>query len=210
MTLIFPRDMTSAADWERADLSLQWRQESSQQANGATIGRDMGSPIWRADFETMPMEKHLAEALHADFLTLGGLSRSFYAHAAKNSTPFAETLAVVSAAVVHDIRADNAALRLSGVPSGYEIGGGDLVSIETQAGGRELVRVALGGAASGVGISPWLEVAPILRPSVAIGDEVSLTPPLIELRLERDGLKEPKRKSGNLYTVAFKAYQVVK
>ena len=48
MALTFPRDMTTAHTWARADFELKFRQEHSQQANGVTIGKDLGTPIWEA------------------------------------------------------------------------------------------------------------------------------------------------------------------
>ena len=208
--MIFPRDMTTGQDWERADVTLQWRQESSQQAGGTTIGKDLGSPIWKADFETMPLEKEEAEALHADFLTLGGLARTFFAHTAKRPEPVAMKGALLSGVTIAEIAADRSSMRLQGLADAQRITGGDFVSITVSTGGRELVKAAQTVEVGDNGQSDWFAIAPYLRAVVALGDAVSLTPPQIELRLEKDGLQEPQRKSGNLYTVKFKASQVIR
>jgi hypothetical protein len=60
------------------------------------------------------------------------------------------------------------------------------------------------------GITGDTYVSPSIRPGVAVNDVATLNPAMIELRLKKDGLERPKRKSGNLYTVAFKARQEVK
>lgn len=210
MALVFPRDMTSAHEWERADLSLKWRQEMSQQADGTAIGKDLGSPIWKADFETMPMEKADAEALHADFLTLGGVARTFYAHTASRPNPVDEEGVDASGATIHSIGDDNDKIAISGLPNNYAIQPGDLISISTAAGGKELVVASTFHGSGSDDTTGFIYVSPHLRASVAVGDAVALSPPLIELRLEKDGLGDPTRKSGNLYTVSFKASQVIK
>ena len=210
MTLVFPRDMTSAYEWERADLSLEWRQESSQQAGGTTIGKDLGSPIWKAHYETAPLEKHLAEALHTDFLTLGGLSRTFFAHVAIRPEPFEMPGAILSGVTVYMIATDRSSMKLQGLAGGEIITPGDFIGITTATGGRELIKAASTAEVNSSGRSSEFEIVPYLRAGVSVNDVVDLTPPMIELRLDKDGLQNPKRKSGNLYTVSFKASQAVK
>ncbi|WP_347837772.1 hypothetical protein [uncultured Planktomarina sp.] len=210
MTLVFPRDMTSAYEWEKADLSLAWRQESSQQAGGTMIGKDLGSPVWKAQYETMPLEKHLAEALHTDFLTLGGLARTFFAHVAIRPEPLAMPGAALSGVTVRMIANDRSSMKLQGLADRQVITAGDFIAITTANGGRELVKAASTVEVGSNGRTDEFEVTPYLRAGVALNDVVDLAPPMIELRLEKDGLQDPKRKSGNLYTVSFKASQVIR
>lgn len=210
MPLTFPRDMTTAYTWTKASLAIDWHQEHSQQANGVTIGKDLGSPTWKADFETEPMSKLDAEALHADFLTLGGVARTFYAHVASRPFPAMEEGADPLSPEIFNISAERDSIIISGLPTNYTFAAGDFVSIATAAGGLELAVMSVNGDSYGDDKTGVIYISPSLRPSVSVGNQISLTPPMIELRLDKGGLSEPKRMSGDLYTVAFKARQVVK
>ena len=118
--------------------------------------------------------------------------------------------ALLSGVTIAEIAADRSSMWLQGLADAQRITGGDFVSITVSTGGRELVKAAQTVEVGDNGQSDWFAIAPYLRAVVALGDAVSLTPPQIELRLEKDGLQEPQRKSGNLYTVKFKASQVIR
>lgn len=210
MALTFPRDMTTAHTWEIADLELIWRQEISMQAGGTAIGKDMGSPIWKAHYKTEPLEKVEAEAVYTDFLTLGGVARTFYAHLAGRPEPTLEAGYPVSGATVFNVQTDRDAIRIAGLDQNYTFSVGDFISIEKPNGGIELVTVAKQTGTASTGVTGWIDVAPYLRSSVSGGDPVKITPAMIELRLDVGGLKKPQRISGNLYAVEFTASQVIR
>lgn len=210
MTLTFPRDMTTGIEWEIADLELVWRQEISRQAGGTAIGKDMGSPIWKANYKTIPLEKADAETVYADFMTLGGVANTFYLHVASRPEPINEQGVDPLSPVIHSIDTDRASFRISGLPTYYGFRHGDYIGVETQAGGLELLYCADVKASGTSDTTGLIHIAGYLRETIDVGDVVNLTPAMVEMRLDVGGLKKPKRVSGNLYAVEFSASQVIR
>ena len=87
MTLTYPRDMTTMVAWNRADLTLMWRQEISKQGNGVVLVKDLGTPLWVIKYKSIELPLLSAQSLHAEYETLGGSLRTFYAHTAKRPYP---------------------------------------------------------------------------------------------------------------------------
>lgn len=212
MALTFPRNMTGGRPWQRAALTPQLRQELSRTAGGDVLVADLGPVLWRASFATYPLRQAAAEAILADFETLDGGARTFLLHPAKRPFPLAigsPAAYALAGAAINAIRADRSAFRIDGLPPNFPLTAGDLVSIVTATGGRELLRLATGGATSSTGLSPWLELTPPLRPSVATGDAAQLAPPLIEMRLAPDSLTV-ERVGRSRQVIGFEAWQVVR
>lgn len=203
-----PRDLTTATRWRKARFSLLHRQELSRQASGVMQGKSLGAALWRAEFESARLPRVEAEALEADFDTLSGVVGSFLAHTAERPRPVSIKGAANGVSVA-GIGSTEPTLSLSGLAPGAELSRGDFLSILTQIGGRELVRLAEGGVADGIGLTPALRIAPLVRPSVAVGDAVTLINPMIELRLEPESLSVEA--IDKLFArVSFKAVQVVR
>jgi len=208
MSLTFPRDMTSAARWERADLVLQHRQELSRTAGGDAQAQDIGPAIWRADYATVPILAAEARAYYADLLTLRGAARTFYLVPIP-SAPAARDGEALTGIEVESIATNNDALALRGLPAGFEMRAGDYLSIETGAGGRELHMLHSGATADAQGVTGEMIVVPHVRPVVSTGDTVTLVSPLVEMRLEPDSLRH-ERLSPLHSRVSFQATQVIR
>ena len=111
---------------------------------------------------------HLASAINSRVLRPGrarvvrapGLSRSL------RTSP-------LTGVTVHSIRADRLALRLTGLPAAFVLTKSDWLSINDGT-NRHLLRAVEGGITAGTGLSPWFEVRPGLRPSIATGQPVTL------------------------------------
>ena len=181
MALTFPRQMTTAQCWARAELRLQRRQEIARTAGAATQVKDLGPPLWVASFESYPLLQRAADALHADFETLGGAVSPFFLVPALRRLPAVQEGSLVG--LVGAIRADRRALRIEGFSKPGRLMPGDFASVEPQGGGRELLRVATEGSVSSAGLSAWVEVVPAIRPAVSVGDRVSLRDPEVEMIL---------------------------
>lgn len=211
MSLTFPRDMITGQCWDTARFVLSHRQELSRTAGGEVQAKDLGPPIWQASFETYPLSLDDADALEADFLTLNGSARTFYA------TPYLSRRAKalpaghafdLSAVAVHTISANRDEVRIDGLPANLEIHAGDYLGITTST-GRELHRIAVGGTADGAGLSPLLTVVPNLRASVAVNDLVDIENPMAEMVLIPGTLDKP-RESRLRWRVRFDAVQVLR
>lgn len=211
MALTFPRDMTDLTRWSDPKLRLARRQELSRVQGGLTQGKDMGPPLWTANWTSVPIRLADADAVKADFDSLMGVVRTFHLYPPTRSQPreMIGSPAALGSVTVGSIRADNAAFTLAGLPSGFVMSAGDFVSVSTAAGGVEFFQLVRGGTANGSGVTPALEVSPHVRPAVAAGDAVTLIKPLVEMRLDPDALDDPLV-SGTHRQITFKATQVIR
>ena len=187
MSLTFPRDMITGWRWPVALFGVLERQELSRQANGVAQGKDLGPSIWRAEFRSRQYSLADAEALEADFLTLRGLTETFYAYPYNRRIPAAIHDAsgyALSSLTIDTVRADRMGIKITGFPAAFAMTRGDFVSITTAAGGRELVKLASSAVADGAGLTPYLELTRPLRTGVADEDVVAVVNPMAEMRLE--------------------------
>lgn len=189
MALTFPRNMTAGRCWHQADFQIHEIQELAREASGAIQGRDLADPIWRIEFQSVQLDGYAADDLLADFETLGGVLRSFYASPFLRPAPRTRLAEALTGVSVNTIRADRRALRLTGLPASFEMSAGDFVSIAT-ATGKALHRLARGGVADGAGLSPELELSNFLRPDVAVAQAVTLIDPPAEFRLLPGSLRK--------------------
>lgn len=212
MTLVFPRQMTVGWNWEIADLDLLEGQELSRDSSGVPRARSLADPVWTMRYRSEPVPLERADELHADFQSLSGSLRSFYAHTARRPHPRSITYPGTwdfSSLVVSSIGANFDTLVLSGSQPGLRITRGDYLTIVTPS-GRELHKFVESGSDSDLdGILPELTVVPHIRQSVTPGDQVILVNPYMEAVL-RPGTLEISRNSGNLHSVSFSAVQVVR
>lgn len=211
MALTFPRDMTTAVRWSAAEFRLQRRQETSRTKGGSHVVADLGPALWRASFRAFPRKRNAAEALLADFETLGGALRTFLAHPAKRPIPgaYGDVSGFdLSGLTIGTIAADRSALSLAGVPNGFQLTAGDFLSITTAAGGREFVRLAESGAGT-AGQTDVLACFPALRPSVVVGRPVSIVRPLCEMQLEPGSLALEDA-GAPWKSLTFNAWQVIR
>lgn len=215
MPLITPRDMISQVRWRKPQLKLIRRQQISRTAGGRVNAQDLGPPIWTAEFESVPRRHEDAARLMTDFETLNGAVHSFYLYDPLRPWPASledpDGSALEAATVtVSAIHAQRTALTLTGLPVGFVLTGGDYISIETIT-GIEFFKIARanGGTANASGTTPEMEVVPAIRPSVAVGNAVTLIKPMVEMRLEPGSLDDPWRDLKHR-AITFKAVQVIR
>lgn len=209
MALTFPRNMTSLVRWKEPSFRLVYRQELVRDAGGPTQAKDMGPALWQASFTSVPLRLSVADAVMADFRSLRGSVNSFLLHPYTRPRPAASGDLSGATVVVHSVRSDASAIRLSGLPSQFVMAAGDYVSIATAAGGIEFLQIVRGGQASISGLSPELEVAPFVRPAVDVGNAVTLVEPVAEFVLQPGSLDDPFV-GLNHRQVSFVASQVVR
>ncbi|MFP4275518.1 MAG: hypothetical protein ACLFRU_10885 [Paracoccaceae bacterium] len=201
------RDMTTAYDWARADLTLMRRQEFSRRAGGETQAKDLGPSLWMAAFQTPPMPAAAARGYHADLLSLGGALTTFYLSPVPGE-PEARDGETLAGVTIASISSDNDAVALTGLPAGFVMTAGDYLSIDT-GDGIEFHQVAQGGAANASGVTGELRVVPHVRPVVSDGDAVRLVNPRVEMRLQPGSLRH-ERLNLVLSRVSFEAVQVLR
>lgn len=178
-----PRDiLTGFPGWCTA-FELVWRQELSRQSKGTTIAKDLGTPLWSASYQTRTLDPNELDAWRARLDAMDGaisvfkaipLSRCYPILYPRGAWPtgaaFSGTCQVATAA--------GKTLSLAGLPAGYTLSVGDMLSVTGASTGQWLFRVmetAVGGA-------PF-EVRPALPPGLAPGNAVSLKNPWVPMRI---------------------------
>ena len=211
MALTFPFFATGLMRWREPRLMLQHRNELSPVAGGAVQAKQLAAPLWRATMRSVPLKLDEADSQMAVLRSLEGSIRSFLIHPVTRPRPVFDKSGTgpIAGVTVSAIRSDNAALKVTGLAQGFTLTAGDFLSIFTAAGGYEFLQCASGGAADGTGTTPYLSVTPHLRPSVALGDAVTLVQPLLEMRLEPDSLDDPFDGLAHR-AITFNAMQVVR
>lgn len=176
MTLVYPRtDLLTGLGFQVATPRMKplWRQEMSRTAGGVTLVKDLGPLLWQVSYITGPLARVAASELEAKLLSLQNGGQLFEGYDPAQPYPAHSKTATLAGVTVNDIRADRLALRIKGLPASFVLTGGDWLSIDDGT-NLHLVRYVETGTASGTGLSPWLEVRPGLRPSIAANHPVKL------------------------------------
>lgn len=167
MTISFPRtDILTMVDYsaETAPLKLMSRQELSRTAGGVTIGKDLGSALWFADFTTRPLPNDEAVQFEAVLDSLDGVVNTFELADLRRLYPKAyPTGTGANDGTLLSVNADNKRLALSGLVAGQVISVGDYLSF-AYGSSRALHRAVETVTANGSGVTAQFEVRPHIRP----------------------------------------------
>ena len=201
--------LTDGILWQQGNFRLSRLQEMSR-TSGALQVRDLGPAVWTATFRTAPMMKAKAEEYHTILEDLGGALTTFLAHTAERPRPLAIPTGNLSGITILSIGPDNDEIALTGLAASRRLVIGDYLSILTQSGSRELVKVRSAVTSNAQSQTPLFRVTPHLRESVAVGDPVQLDRPQMEARIEPGSLSLSPIVVGIQYTVSFTALQVIR
>jgi hypothetical protein len=156
------------------------RQEQSRQANGRTIVKDLGPPLWHLVAQSKVLRPNALDywrarldALENGLATFKGysLSRTYPILYPNGSWPTGVSFDGVSANL-NTIDANRKAIRVGGLPVGFVFSVGDMLAI-----GTDLHRVMETATAAGGGLTGLFEVRPHLWPDVAVGSP----PPVVSV-----------------------------
>ncbi|MDX0182704.1 hypothetical protein GOC16_17890 [Sinorhizobium meliloti] len=180
MAITFPRDILASFPGWSPRFELLFRQEQSRQASGRTIVKDLGSPLWQADYQSRTMRPNELDRWRAILDSLDGgiqqflgysLSRCYPTSYPNGSWPAGSFTG--SNANLHTIGANNKSVRVSALAPGFRFKAGDMIRI----GSRDLHRVQEDVTADGAGLTPIFEVRPHLWPGTVTGTAVSVVRP---------------------------------
>lgn len=188
------------------------RSEHDSEASGVGYEVDIGDALWTMDAKILPInipaDRKLAGIL-ADLPRNGG---TFYGYDPRRTHPRLDlrgtTLGSASVAVQgYNLTASK--LQLKGLPSGYTLSRGDLLSFD-YGGNRYLHEVAGGDVvvASGAGITGWFALFPPLKVAVPWDTAVTLIKATAEFALVPGSVSVTT--SGVVTRIAFKAKQVLR
>lgn len=154
----------------------------SQTQGGEVLVSDLGPRLWT--FEVQVVTKTHAEARKGEALArmLRQAGRPFFAFDKTAAYPAADRKGVIlgsSTPTINTVNSDNRRMRVQGLPAGYTLSRGDLLSFTY---GLDPTRYALHEVitpvtADGSGLTPLFEVSPFIRPGAQAGAAVTLAKP---------------------------------
>jgi hypothetical protein len=193
MSISYPLDILASFPGWSIEFELLWRQEQSRQANGRTIVKDFGSPLWRATYQSRSLAPNDLDAWKARLALLENglqtfkgipLSRCFPILYPSGSWPTGGSFDGVSATIA-SINVNNKALAVDMLPAGFAFSVGDYISIAYSSSPTKygLHQVMEAATADGSGLTPEFEVRPHLWPGMAVNDLVSVKRPMCPMAI---------------------------
>lgn len=170
MTITYPLDFLPEFPGWSTEFEPLFRQEYSRQGNGATIGKDFGSPLWRGAWTSRRLSANALDYWRARLESLEGVLKTFRAFPTSRCRPIMHSGAsALPAATLHAINLDGKQIAVAGL-AGITLSPGDMLQI----GAGDLHRVM--EPASGTPTGPF-EVRPHIWPGVVIGAAVKISKP---------------------------------
>lgn len=174
MTIVYPTNLVDTFPGWSTDFELQYRQEQSRTAGGKTYVKDLGSPLWRATYQSKTLSPNQLDEWRARLDAMENGLQTFRAWHMPRMYPIAYPNgswptggAFSGTGTVGTINANRKAIAASGFPAGFTFKIGDLVQI----GGADLHRV-MENATSG-----QFEIRPHLWPGVSVGAALKVLRP---------------------------------
>lgn len=166
MAITYPFDLLATFEGHSIEFDLFSRQEVSRQANGRTIAKDLGSPLWAAVYQSVPMYADDLDAWRARLNALENGQKTFYGRSLSRIRPINHPgSSELPAGTLATISENRKEITISGL-TGIELTVGDMVQI----GAADLHRIV--GESSGT-----FEVRPHLWPGAEAEDAVSISSP---------------------------------
>jgi len=166
MAITYPFDLLADFPGWSTDFDLLWRQEQSRQANGRTIVKDMGSPLWRATYQSRSLWANELDYWRARLAAMENGLKTFLGRPLSRCRPINHPgSAALPSGTLSSIGGDRTTINAGGL-TGITLRAGDMMQI----GARDLHQlVDVSGAT--------MEVRPHIWPGVATGAEVVISKP---------------------------------
>ena len=181
MALAFP--LSLADFWDGLNVRngrpvLVDQQEYSGLGTGEGLAADLGPRLWQMTVQSAPQSMDDVIALRAKLDALDGAINTLYATDKLREYPKADpdgSILGASTPTIHTIDANRKEMRITGLPAGYVLTAGDMLSVDYGTPSRRAwVRLVTGATASGAGLTPLFEVRPHLRPGITTTLAVTL------------------------------------
>lgn len=187
MAITFPLSREAFLDLVPAREVKFWLGRQDQHTGlvgGQILSSEVAPPLWRGSVSLPPMKKRAADELVALLEALEVPGRRFEAFKVQQIGPASDPLGVAllgyGPQILEVDAADPQRIRLQGLPEGYQLQRGDMLSFAYDPGNgerRALHRILEGGTASEVGETPYLTLNPAIRPGAAPDTPVDLVKP---------------------------------
>ncbi|MEO4000309.1 hypothetical protein [Mesorhizobium sp. CAU 1732] len=175
MAITYPLDLLANWPGWSTEFALLYRQEQSRQANGRTLVKDFGSPLWQASYTTRSLRPNELDEWRARLASLENGLQTFRGYALSRCRPQAHpgngALATGNLLV---IRADRKSIQVNQLTPNMRLTVGDMI----QMGDRDLHQVMETRTAVSTGwIDTDFEVRPHIWPGVTTNTPVSVVKP---------------------------------
>lgn len=166
MAITYPFDLLADFPGWSTEFDLLWRQEQSRQANGRTIVKDMGSPLWRATYQSRSLRPNELDYWRARLAAMENGLKTFKGYPLSRCRPIAHPgSSALPSGTIASIGSDHKTVTLAGL-AGITLQAGDMVMLR----GKDLHRIV--GVSSGT-----FEVRPHLWPGLEEDDAVVVDKP---------------------------------
>lgn len=166
MAITYPFDLLADFPGWSVEYDLLWRQEQSRQANGRTIVKDFGSPLWRATYQSRQMRANELDKWRARLHAMENGLKTFKGYPLSRCRPVAHPgSSALPSGTIASIGPDRKTVTFSGF-SGITLQAGDMFTID----GKDLHQIV--DVNSGT-----YEVRPHIWPGVTTGKAVIINKP---------------------------------
>lgn len=170
MVLAYPLDLLSDFPGWSTGFGLVYRQEQSRLASGATIGKDLGSPLWRGSWVSHELMPNDLDYWSARLEALEGVLKTFRAYSMSRYRPIKHPgSSALPAGTLQMIHSDRKRVIVAGL-TGINLSVGDMLQVGT----TDLHRLMEPAAGNPTAL---FEVRPHIWPGVAEGATVSIAQP---------------------------------
>lgn len=199
MAITYPYDVLATFPGWSTEFDLLYRQEISRTAIGQTFVKDLGSPLWRATYQSRLMKPNELDTWRARLKAMEGGLKQFFGRPTSRCYPIAYPkgagMGNVSDVKIASIGGDRKTISLSGLPAGYQATAGDYIQIGT----HNLHQV--------VDTVGDIEVRPHLWPGTAVDDIVTLVRPSCRMTILPGTLSSMADASTGRGTISFQAIE---
>lgn len=189
--LTFPISLTTFFDTleiESVSFSDPQPQEISRLADGTVLKASLGATLWQGSvklWRNWHDDQMKAETLLAVLQRPGA---SFFIYDTRRIGPQSDPMGTAygaSTPSILSLDADNKRMSLQGLPAGYVLQAGDMLSFQYGSPNRyALHRIVQGDTANGSGVTGLIEVSPFIRTGAAVLDPVQLVKPFCKAVLQ--------------------------
>lgn len=214
MSLTYPLDILTGFPGWTTDFALSWRREFSREAGGRTRPKDIGPPLWGGAWQSRSLSPNELDhwsarlnALEDGLKTFRGykLSRCYPIAYPRGSWPTGS--AFEGEATIGAVGTSFNAIRLSGLPQGYQMSVGDMLVVETQDGRRDLHEAMEPAAAAIGGLTGLFEIRPSLWPGAEAGDTAHLVRPWVPMTIVSGSVSASADPSTGRGTITFQGLE---
>lgn len=196
MAITYPIDLLADFKGHSVEFDLLWRQEQSRQANGRAIVKDMGSPLWRASYQSAPMYADDLDRWRARLAAMENGLKTFLGRNIARLRPIAHPgSSVLPSGTIASIGSNRKTVTLSGF-SGITLQVGDMFTIASKD-LHQIVDVDTG----------TYEVRPHIWPGVTTGAAVSVTKPHCTMAIVPGSVTSAADMASGIGAVSFQAIE---